>query len=65
MNQAYDRFVAKGDKRTAANSLNFLWSVCYSTGSIIDQWRLVHVIFECVKDRQPYTCGQTPSVHAI
>ena len=45
VNQAYDRFVAKGDKKQAANSLNFLRSACYSIGTVIDQWIMVHVVF--------------------
>ena len=55
VNQAYDRFVAKGDKKQAANSLNFLRSVRYSIGTVIDQWAMVHVIFQCVKDTKPHT----------
>ena len=44
VNQAYDQFVAKGDNRNAANSLNFLRSAHYSIGTLLDQWSMVHVI---------------------
>ena len=49
VNQAYDKFVAKGDKKSACDSLNFLRSARYRIGHGMDQWSLVHVVLQCVK----------------
>ena len=38
VNQAYDKFVAKGDKKSACDSLNFLRSARYRIGHGMDQW---------------------------
>ena len=47
VNQAYDRFVAKGDKRHATDSLSFLRGLRFKTGAVLDQYSLVHVVLDC------------------
>ena len=50
VNQAYDKFVAKCDKKSAYDLLNFSRSARYRIGHGIDQWLLIHVVLQCVKD---------------
>ena len=55
VNQAYDRFVAKGDKRHATDSLSFLRGLRYKTGQVLDQYSLVHVVLDCVRQTKRKT----------
>ena len=55
VNQAYDKFVAKGDKRHAADSLSFLRGMRYRVGSTLDQYSLVHVVLNCVRNTKKKT----------
>ena len=50
VNQAYDKFVAKGDKKSACDSLNLLRSACYRICHGMYQWSIIHVVLQCVKD---------------
>ena len=55
VNQAYDKFVSKGDKKSAGDSLNFLRGAWYRIGHGMDQWSLIHVVLQCVKDTSSNT----------
>ena len=50
VNQAYDKFFAKGDKKSACDLLNLLRSARYRIGRGMDQWSIIHVVLQCVKD---------------
>jgi len=41
VNQAYDKFVAKGDKAAKRESLAMQRSMSYASG-VVDQWQLIH-----------------------
>ena len=55
VNQAYDRLVAKNDKVEAASSLSFLRTFRFSTGTVIDQWHLIHVVLNALKQTKRST----------
>lgn len=48
VNQAYDRFVAKEDKRVASETLAILRDAKHVTGGIVDQYSLVYVVIAIV-----------------
>ena len=56
VNQAYDRLVAKNDKLEAASSLSFLRKFRFETGTVIDQWHLIHVVLNVLRETKPSTC---------
>jgi len=57
VNQAYDRFVAKGDMKQACDSLGFMRGMRYRCGHSIDQYTLVHVMLQylCETKRTTWT----------
>ena len=55
VNQDYDRLVAKKDKVQAATSLSFLRKFDFETGTVIDQWHLIHVVLNALKRAKPST----------
>ena len=55
VNQAYDRLVAKNDKLEAASSLSFLRKFRFETGTVIDQWHLIHVVLNALRETKRST----------
>jgi hypothetical protein len=52
MNQAYDKYVAKGDKSAKSECLALLCNRKISRG-IVDQWGMLHVGLYAVRDTDP------------
>lgn len=50
VNQAYNKFVARGDKESMRGWLIFFKSGRCKISYVIDQWALVHAVLQCVKD---------------
>jgi hypothetical protein len=55
VNQAYDKFVAKGDKATEMRTLSYLRSAKQLTRGVVDQWHMVHVGLAAVRNTTPRT----------
>ena len=55
VNQAYDRLVAKNDKLEAASSLSLLRKFRFETGTVIDQWHLIHVVLNALRETKRST----------
>jgi hypothetical protein len=54
VNQAYDKYVTKGDKATSIETLSTLRRLKINKG-IADQWALIHVGLACIKQTKPET----------
>jgi hypothetical protein len=58
VNQAYDKYVAKGDKSAKSECLALLRNRKISRG-VVDQWRMLHVGLYAVRDTDPGCCWTT------
>jgi hypothetical protein len=55
VNQAYDKFVAKADKKAGNESLGMLRSATYLNRGVVDQWGLIHVGLYAIRETKRET----------